>query len=253
MHPIVLLALVGAVFWLERRRPLRARVDPGPRRIGRNLTVAAITAVAVVLAERPLITRLARHAGRRGWGLVPRLGLEGPARTLAILLLMDYSLYWWHVLLHRLPLLWRCHRAHHADLDLDASTAARFHFAEFLLSIPWRAAQAALIGVSPRLMTLWGQLTFAEVVFHHSNLRLPVRLERALSLAVMTPRLHGIHHSRVRTERDANFSSGLTLWDIVHRTLRDDVRQEDIAIGLAEYPQPKDVTVTKTLTLPFRP
>jgi sterol desaturase/sphingolipid hydroxylase (fatty acid hydroxylase superfamily) len=248
---IALLAFVGAVFWLERRRPLRSRADPGPRRIVRNLAVAGITAAAVSVTERPLTRRLTAWVERRRWGLVPILRLPGWLAASITVVLLDYTLYVWHILLHRVPLLWRCHLAHHVDLDLDASTALRFHFAEFLLSIPWRIAQIALIGATPRTLALWQKLTAAEVLFHHSNLRLPPRFEHSLSRIVVTPRLHGIHHSAVRAERDSNFSSGLTIWDSLHGTFRADVPQKEITIGVPGYDEKSEVTLEKTLLIPF--
>ena len=102
--------------------------------MARNLAVGAITAVAVMPLEGAVAKALAKTVERRGWGVVPRLPVGAATRTIIALLLMDYTLYLWHVLLHRVPLLWRCHVAHHADLDLDVSTALRFHFAEFVLS-----------------------------------------------------------------------------------------------------------------------
>jgi sterol desaturase/sphingolipid hydroxylase (fatty acid hydroxylase superfamily) len=245
------LAFAGTVLWMERRRPLRRRVDPGPRRLARNASVGALTAVSIAVCERPVIEAVLRKTRRRRWGLVPRLPLPPwIGRALAIVLL-DYSLYAWHILLHRVPLLWRMHLPHHVDLDLDASTAARFHFMEFLASIPWRAAQVMLIGADRRALSLWQKLTLAEVVFHHANLRLPLPLEHAISRLVMTPRLHGIHHSSVRGERDSNFSSGLTVWDVLHGTLRADVPQASIEIGIPGWQHPEQVTLGRTLALPF--
>lgn len=248
---VLLLTFAFGVFWLERRRPLRPRVDPGPRRITRNFAMAAVTAAAVTAVERPLTRHLSKSVERHGWGLVPRLRLTGWLAVLATVVLLDYTLYLWHILLHRVPLLWRVHLAHHVDLDLDASTALRFHFLEFLVSVPWRLAQIVLIGATPRALALWQQLTAAEVLFHHSNLRLPPEFERRLSRILITPRLHGIHHSAVRAERDSNFSSGLTLWDIVHGTLRTDVPQESITIGVPPYDDRHEVTFGKTMLLPF--
>lgn len=248
---VALLGVAGVLFWLERRRPLRPRVDPGPRRIARNLAMAATTAVTVTAIERPLTRHLTRSVEQHGWGLVPALRLTGWLAALVTVILLDYTLFLWHILLHRVPLLWRLHLAHHVDLDLDASTAARFHFLEFLASMPWRLAQIALIGATPRTLALWQQLTAAEVLFHHSNLRLPSHVERWLSRVLMTPRLHGIHHSTVRAERDSNFSSGLTVWDLVHGTIRTDVPQERITIGVPPYDGRTDVTLGKTLLLPF--
>jgi sterol desaturase/sphingolipid hydroxylase (fatty acid hydroxylase superfamily) len=144
------------------------------------------------------------------------------------------------------------HEAHHADRDLDASTAARFHFLEFIASVPWRCAQITVIGVGPRALALWQKLTLAEVLFHHSNLRLPRVLERALAAFVVTPRLHGIHHSVVRAERDSNYSSGLTLWDRLHGSARLDLERDDVKIGLPAIDGPGGMTFVKTLAVPFR-
>jgi sterol desaturase/sphingolipid hydroxylase (fatty acid hydroxylase superfamily) len=163
---------------------------------------------------------------------------------------MDYTLYWWHVLLHRVSALWRLHEPHHIDRDLDVSTGVRFHFAEFLASIPWRCAQIVVIGVGPRTLRLWQTLTFAEVLFHHCNIELPAGLERWMSTFIVTPRLHGIHHSVVRAQRDTNFSSGLTLWDRLHGTYRA-WSNDAITIGLPAYDDPSRVTLPRTLAAPF--
>jgi sterol desaturase/sphingolipid hydroxylase (fatty acid hydroxylase superfamily) len=154
-------------------------------------------------------------------------------------------------MLHRVPVLWRCHAVHHIDLELDASTALRFHFTEFLASVPYRAAQVVLIGVRPPALKTWQILTGLSVVFHHSNIRLPFALERRLSRFVVTPRMHGIHHSIVPEETNSNFSSGLTVWDVLHRTLRLNVRQDEITIGLPAYRQPEEVTLPTLMHLPF--
>jgi sterol desaturase/sphingolipid hydroxylase (fatty acid hydroxylase superfamily) len=251
LNAALLLGGVAALLWLERKRPLREPVEAKLPRIARNAAVGAITAATVSRVERPIVTRVARIAEAREWGLLPRLALPPRLRTLAALVLMDYTLYWWHVLLHRVPILWRLHEPHHADRDLDASTALRFHVLEFLASVPWRCAQIALIGVTPRELELWQRLTFAEVLFHHSNVRLPRALEAWLARIVVTPRLHGIHHSIVREERDSNYSSGLTLWDALHRTARIEIDRDDVTIGLPDFRGASDVTLTRTLVLPL--
>lgn len=242
---------IAALLWAERRRPLRPRVEPGAARIARNVAIGALTAAEVALVERPLIDALVRSVERRRLGVLPRLRLPRPIETALAVLLLDYTLYVWHILLHRVPLLWRFHLTHHIDLDLDASTALRFHTGEFLASIPWRAAQIATIGVAPRALALWRTLTAIEVAFHHSNLRLPLGIERVLARLIVTPRLHGIHHSIVADERDSNFASGLTLWDALHRTLRSDVSQRSITIGVPPYREARQVTLLKSLAVPF--
>src|SRR5919201_6599100 len=164
---------------------------------------------------------------------------------------MDYTLYLWHRLMHRWAWLWRFHLPHHVDLELDASTALRFHFSELVLSVPWRAGQIALIGVSPLSLSIWQTATLMEVIFHHSNVELPVGVERWLNKLIVTPRMHGIHHSVVQEEQNANWSSGLTLWDWLHGTLRLNVPQDEITVGVPAYQDPKDVTLPKVLAMPI--
>lgn len=240
---------IAALLYFERKRPLRPAVNPRPARIARNLAVGLVTGATVAAVERPIVTRLARITEERRWGLTHRLPVSRTVKTVLAVLLMDYTLYWWHVLLHRVPRLWRDHEPHHSDLDLDTSTGIRFHFLEFLASVPWRSAQVLAIGVSPEALRLWQQLTLAEVLFHHSNVRLPLEVERWLSRFVVTPRLHGLHHSVVRDERDSNFSSGLTLWDRLHGTGNFDLERH-VRIGLPEHGRPQ--TLVETLVLPFR-
>jgi sterol desaturase/sphingolipid hydroxylase (fatty acid hydroxylase superfamily) len=244
------LAGVGALVLLERRYPLRRAVEPGARRLARNLAVGALTALVVSAIERPIVNRVARATEERSWGVVPRLGARPALQTAIAVVLMDYTLYWWHVLLHRSPALWRTHEPHHLDRDLDASTAVRFHFLEFLASIPWRCAQIVAIGAGPRALALWQKLTLAEVLFHHSNVRLPRHVERWLGSVVVTPRLHGLHHSIVREERDSNFSSGLTIWDRLHGTSRADFERDDVTIGLT-IEAPDDRALVSTLASPW--
>lgn len=248
--------LVGAVFallWVcERKRPLRRSVEPSAKRQARNAAIAAMAAVTVQLVEMPVVAPVAQLVERRRWGVLGPLPQRSLTRTVVSLVLLDYTLYLWHVLVHRVPMLWRFHAVHHLDRDLDASTAVRFHFGELALSVPWRAAQIASIGVTPRDLVLWQRILLVSILFHHANLRLPPRLERAVGAFVMTPRLHGIHHSDEESIRDSNWSSGLTAWDWLHGTLRTNPPQDAITIGVAGYDDPHDMTLPRVLALPFR-
>lgn len=243
----------GALVWLERRRPLRREREPKPARAARNLAVACAGALALRLTEKPLADRMTALVERRRRGLLKLVRLPGWLEVAAACVLLDYTLYLWHVLTHRAPLLWRFHVVHHADLDLDATTALRFHFGELALSAPWRAAQILLIGVSPRALSAWQTLLMLSVLFHHSNVRLPVGLERRLNLLLVTPRLHGIHHSAARAETDSNWSSGLTLWDRLHGTLRLDAPRREADIGVPAYRDPRELGLARLLPMPFAP
>jgi sterol desaturase/sphingolipid hydroxylase (fatty acid hydroxylase superfamily) len=170
--------------------------------------------------------------------------------ALAVVLL-DYTLYIWHVLTHKMPFLWRFHRIHHADVDLDASTALRFHFTEMILSVPWRAAQVVTIGASRLALSSWQTLTLVAILFHHSNIQLPIKVERWLCRLMMTPRMHGIHHSVVKGEADSNWSTILAWPDYLHGTYRLNVPQQDVTIGVPEYRKPQKLTLWKLIRMPF--
>ena len=165
---------------------------------------------------------------------------------------MDLIFYYWHLANHRVPLLWRFHNVHHIDPDLDVTTAFRFHFGEIALSAAMGVVQVSVIGISGWAFATY-QLAFQlEVMFHHSNWRLPIRLERALSKVIVTPRMHGIHHSQMQRENNSNFGTIFTWWDRLHRTLGLNVPQSAITVGIPAYTLPDDNGVPNALTMPFR-
>lgn len=241
-------ALIAAVFlWLrreEQRRPLRPRTQPKARRLAQNLTFAALGAGTLAVAARPVIDPLSRFVERKRWGLARLPALVSVPAAVALL---DYTLYLWHVLTHRVPFLWRFHLVHHADLDLDASTALRFHFGELAISVAFRAAQVAVLGVAPLPLSIWQTLLLLSILFHHSNLRIDPSLESQLARLVVTPRLHGIHHTASLDDTDSNWSSGLTLWDRLHGTLR--TRESGLPIGLPAWRE--YLPLRRALLLPF--
>jgi sterol desaturase/sphingolipid hydroxylase (fatty acid hydroxylase superfamily) len=245
-------ALFGLLFVLERRHPLRPIVEPTPRRVARNLTLAGLGLATLNLLQAPALVPVAEWARTERIGLLHWTSLPDPAKTVAAILLMDYTLWHWHWLTHRVPLLWRFHLVHHVDLDLDSSTALRFHFGEMILSVPYRLAQVLVIGASPFAVAVWQVLIAASILFHHSNLRLPARLERALVRLVVTPRMHGIHHSDYENETNSNWSSLLSAWDRLHGTLLLSVPQREVQIGVPSYRDPREATLGKALALPFR-
>lgn len=247
----VLVGTYAALLWAEHRRPLRPETQPKLSRDLRNLGMAVLSGAVVSVLQDPLTRHLTRTVERRRWGLLQRLRLPPWAEIPLAVVLLDYTLYLWHVWTHKGPL-WRFHLAHHADLDMDASAAVRFHFGEMAASVPYRLIQIALIGVGPRAFSIWQTFLAACIGFHHSNLNLPPRLERWISLVLVTPRNHGIHHSIVWEETDSNWSSGLTIWDRLHGTLRLDIPQGDITIGVPAYRDPSELGLVELVTLPFK-
>jgi sterol desaturase/sphingolipid hydroxylase (fatty acid hydroxylase superfamily) len=244
-----MVAAAGALLLWEQLLPLRRRTQVQGRRSFRNLVVASGSAAVVGLIERPLADAATRWARRRRFGLLNWLKLPHAVEMATGVLLLDYTLYQWHRLTHAVPLLWRFHLIHHLDRDLDASTGVRFHFGEMLLSVPYRVAQLLVLGIPAKALRLWKLLLFPSILFHHSNVRLPRELERRLSWFLVTPRMHGIHHSEQESERDSNWGSYISLWDLLHRTYRLDVPQRDIVIGLPNLP---DESAERLLLQPFQ-
>jgi sterol desaturase/sphingolipid hydroxylase (fatty acid hydroxylase superfamily) len=238
----------------ETLRPLRAngRLEPRLRRAVRNLATGAASFAAVTLLQAPVLAPVAAWAEGHGVGLLRFVPLPSAAATVLGILLLDYTLWHWHRWNHVVPLFWRFHSVHHVDLDMDASTGVRFHFGEMALSVLFRAVQVAAIGPSPAAVWIYQSLLFASVLFHHSNTRLPLGLERVLVRLVVTPRMHGIHHSDWKNETDSNWSSLLSAWDYLHGTARLAVPQAEIEIGVPAYRRPEDVTLGRILALPFR-
>lgn len=244
-----LAAVAVGLLLLETRRPLRRRTRPRPERWWRNVALATPSLPAMRLTLLPAMVGLTQAAAPRRL-LLARL--PDPLRLGLELLALDYLAYAWHRLLHS-PVLWRLHRVHHNDLDMDLTTAWRFHFGEMLASIPVRAGLPALLGVRPATVIGYEAVFEACTAFHHSNSRLAIRLERVLARVLVTPRAHGIHHSVVREQTQSNFGVVLMLWDVLHRTRRLNVPQQSITIGVPAYPHANLQTVPHLLALPLAP
>jgi len=255
LPPWLLPSLAGvqlaSLMLLELRAPLRIATESKRRRDVRNLAIAVVAAIPVALLETPIALRVATWTAQRRLGVVARLPLPPAVRVALAVAALDYTLYHWHRLTHRVPALWRFHAVHHADRDMDATTALRFHFGEMALSVPWRVAQIVVIGASPRTYALWQLLTTLSIQFHHADVKLPGPLERALAWLVVTPRLHGIHHAAVPELASKNWSSGLSFWDRLHGTYESGVPQSEIEIGLPAFRSDAEVGLGAMLALPF--
>ncbi|PYJ95520.1 MAG: hypothetical protein DME62_00235 [Verrucomicrobia bacterium] len=165
---------------------------------------------------------------------------------------MDYAYWWWHWANHMVPLFWRFHNVHHTDLDLDVSTAARFHFGEMIFSVAFLSVAVTVFGIAPIMLLIFFITFEAATLFHHCNWRLAIGLERVLNLIIVTPRMHGIHHSIVQRETNSNWGTIFCWWDKLHRTLRRDVPQDAVTIGVAAYRDEHELTLGKLFALPFR-
>lgn len=248
-----LVALGAILFMLERLIPLRRSRARLVHRLLINFAVSTLAFGAAFAVVNPAaIATLSWTSGTRV-GLLHFAEIHPVVRLGIGFLLMDLLFYYWHQLNHRIPLLWRFHNVHHVDPDLDVSTAFRFHFGEVAISAAFRVVQILVVGPSLWTYVVYEVVFQANTLFHHSNVRLPLRVERPLNRVLVTPRMHGIHHSQIRRESRSNYGVVFPWWDRIHRTLVLNIPQSEITAGIAGYSLPGDNGVRRTLWMPFGP
>lgn len=249
----LLLGILAIVLlWCQWRRPLRSVRHSVVARTVRNLLFSFPGFALTRLAMIPVPLAVSVWANDKGVGLLNWIPVPGWLAVVLGFLLMDWAYYWWHWATHFVPLLWRFHHVHHTDLDLDVSTSARFHFGEILLSVPFRVAAVLLLGVPFHALLIYEIGFGGATLFHHSNWRLPLRMERILNRVFVTPRMHGLHHSIVQRETNSNWGTVFSWWDRLHGTLRRGIPQKEITIGIPAYRTEEELTLLKLMALPFK-
>jgi sterol desaturase/sphingolipid hydroxylase (fatty acid hydroxylase superfamily) len=249
---IALVLVVVLLFLVERFAALRRSSRPLLGRLLVNIGMSVLAFAVAMVLVRPAALAVLQWGADRPVGLIHIVAMPATAQFALSFLLMDLTFYWWHVANHRIPFLWRFHNVHHIDPDLDVSTAFRFHFGEVAFSAAFRIVQVSAIGPSAWMFAVYELVFQMNTAFHHSNIRLPIRLERLLNLILVTPRMHGIHHSQVRTETNSNYSVVFSWWDRLHWTLGLNIPQSDLVIGIPGYSDPADNRLWNDLLLPFR-
>jgi sterol desaturase/sphingolipid hydroxylase (fatty acid hydroxylase superfamily) len=217
----------------------------------RNITLSLINAGLTALLFTGLWAGAAGWAEYHSWGVLSWLNGWPVGHALAALLALDLWTYWWHRLNHRLPVLWRFHRAHHSDLQVDVTTASRFHLGEILFSDCLRVPLILLIGVRFKELLIYETVLLALVQFHHANIGLPGGLDRLLRCFIVTPAMHKVHHSRVSVETDSNYSSISSVWDRLFRSFRLRPDPRTIQFGLDDFSEPGDQTLAGILKTPL--
>ena len=197
---------------------------------------------------------LAYSVGNAGWGLFNQLALPYWLEVTAAVLLLDLAIYLQHLLMHHLPLLWKLHRVHHADLDIDMTTGARFHPLEIVVSMLIKLLVIFLLGPALLAVLIFETLLNGMAVFNHANVRLPVQLDGVLRRLLVTPDMHRVHHSILRHETDSNFGFNLSIWDRLFKTYVDQPENghQGMTIGIAEFRDARQVDrLPGMLALPF--
>ncbi len=247
----ILLFLFVALFILESKYQLRRRVQARFKRIVINFIVSIPAFTLLRFLFLPVMVWLAYKNGSLHFGLNYLYELPAWLEGLIAFLILDYGNYVWHILNHKLPFLWRFHLVHHTDHDLDITTAFRFHFGELIGSIFFRGAITFLSGASPVTVLIYEIFFEAATQFQHSNWKLPFAFEKMLNKLIVTPRMHGIHHSVIRAETDSNFSVIFSFWDRIHKTINRIEPQQQVVIGVPSYDDQKELTIGFLLKLPF--
>lgn len=237
--------------WLAPRRPL---TQSKPLRWSSNLGLALLNNVVWRLLIPAGAVGLAIKVQARGWGLFNRVEWPEWFEVAASVVLFDLAIYAQHWVFHRVPWLWRLHLVHHVDLDFDATTGIRFHTVETLLSFVWKAVVIALLGTPALAVMIFEILLNATALFNHSNVRLPLWLDRVVRLILVTPDMHRVHHSIEDHETNSNYGFCLSWWDFLFRTYdaQPDAGHDGMTIGRPQFRESNVERLPFMLLLPFR-
>lgn len=239
---------------LEAVFPRRRRVMPRRVRWPGNIAVSAINQLVARLFLPMSIVAIAGYSEGNGWGLLNRVSLPGWLEIAIAIVVLDLSLYVQHILFHVVPVFWRFHRMHHADTDFDVTTGIRFHPLSILLSAFIKLAVVLLLGPPAIAVLIFEVLLNATSLFNHSNLRVPVAIERVLRCVVVTPDMHRVHHSVNPRETNSNYGFNFPWWDRWFGTYvaQPALGHEGMSIGLEQFRDQSEQRLEHMLTQPFR-
>lgn len=257
-EPVIRLGCFLGIFTLvalwEWRSPRRALRLSRRLRWSHNLALVALNTLVVRLLFPTAAVGMAALAAERGWGLLNMVTMPPGFSMVIAVIVLDLVIWTQHVMVHAIPLLWRLHRVHHADLDYDLTTGARFHPLEILLSMLIKFAAILVLGPPVAAVILFEVILNGMAMFNHGNIHLPAKLDCALRSVLVTPDMHRIHHSIEEDEANANFGFNLSIWDRLFGTYRAQpgLKQTEMVIGIRGWNEPRQVTwLSGLLAMPF--
>jgi sterol desaturase/sphingolipid hydroxylase (fatty acid hydroxylase superfamily) len=247
------LVFAGMALW-EILAPRRSLTAGRLRRWPSNLGILILNALCVRVLIPTAAVGAALFAAGRGWGLLHMVQPRLSVAALIGFVVLDLVIYAQHVVFHKVPLLWRLHRMHHADLDVDVTTGGRFHPFEILISMLIKIATVIAFGIPFVAVLLFEVVLNATSMFNHSNVAMPSALDRVLRLVLVTPDMHRVHHSILRRETDSNFGFNLPWWDRLFRTYRalPEAGHREMTLGLPIFRDPRELRLDRLLSQPFR-
>ena len=247
------MGILALVAGLEILRPRRALTTSKAGRWFANLAIVVLNPLSVRLVFPVLPIGIALLAEERHWGLLNNVDLPYWLKVATAVIILDFSIYLQHILHHAVPALWRLHMVHHADLDFDVTTGMRFHPIEIVLSMAIKLMTVAALGPPALAVLIFEVALNATSMFNHSNVYLPEKVDRMLRLLVVTPDMHRVHHSVIIRETNSNYGFNLPWWDRLLGTYKDQPERghDGMMIGLSQFRDPKRLTLSWLLILPF--
>lgn len=232
-----------------RRKRLFSRLARWPNNIG----IVVINTVAMRVLFPTAAVGVALAAEANGWGLFNSLSVPAGIAVVLSVVIMDFAIYLQHVLVHAVPALWRLHRMHHADLDYDVTTGARFHPLEIIISMVLKLMVVGALGAPALAVLIFEVILNATAMFNHSNVRIPEGFDRLLRLVVVTPDMHRVHHSIIPKETNSNFGFNLPWWDRLFGTYtaQPQAGHEGMTIGIEQFREGRDLRLDRMLIQPF--
>jgi sterol desaturase/sphingolipid hydroxylase (fatty acid hydroxylase superfamily) len=237
--------------FLDPRRPLTIARK---QRWIINLGLALTNQLLVRFSLGAIAYFTAVYSQEQNFGLLNLLTLPNTLSLFISILLLDFAIYCQHIISHKWIGLWRLHQIHHSDLEIDATTAVRFHPLEIILSLLYKSFWILLLGINPFAVILFEIILNGAATFNHSNVNIALSIDKILRWLIITPDMHRIHHSTIKTEMDSNYGFSISLWDRIFRTYtaNPQASQLTMEIGLKELRQPQQLTFLKLLSLPFK-
>ncbi len=243
-----------AMALLEFALPRKERSQPRSTRWFTNLGIVVVDTLVLRALFPVLAVGVAFWAQANGYGLLNILGFPYWVNVILTVILLDFAIYWQHVASHKFPILWRFHKVHHADRDLDASSGLRFHPVEIVLSMLYKFVVIILLGAPALGVFLFEILLNGSAMFNHANFRLPLNLDKVIRKLIVTPDMHRVHHSILRREHDTNYGFNLSIWDRIFSTYTDqpEAGHDGMTIGLPKHQSDKPSNLLWCLMFPFR-
>lgn len=246
-----LLAFFAVLEFLLPRRQLRPIKF---KRWTTNILIIIIDSLIVKYLLKAAAIGAAFWAIKNGYGLFNIISVPYWVAFVVSFVVLDFAIWFSHVVSHKVPMFWRIHRMHHSDVDIDASTAIRFHPIEIVLSMLWKFIIVILVGAPVYSVLIFEIVLNGAAIFNHSNTKLPLWMDKILRVLVVTPDMHRVHHSIIREEHDSNYGFNLSIWDRMFNTYTDQPEKghEGMTIGLPDWQDEQPARIDWTLMVPFK-